>query len=138
MNDSLCLCELIKSLAAVCERRLNDALTDLGITHCQASVLVKILDGASQTMSSVSKELSCHKSNVTQVVDGLAAKGLIERKNSQTDRRVCTLILTKKGRAISAKAQVLLKHRAELCVDALDARDQMLLMKILRKALSRA
>ncbi len=137
MDTCLCLCELLKASAAACERELNEALADIGISHCQASVLVKITDGGSQTMSAISKELCCHKSNVTQVVDGLVAKGLIARKNSKTDRRVCTLVLTKKGKALSAKAQVLLKHRADLCLDSLDTKDRILFKNLLQKMLGR-
>ena len=136
MDDSLCLCQLLKALAATCERELNNALAELQSSHCQANVLLKIFEGGTRTMYAVSKQLCCHKSNVTQVVDGLVAKGLIERKNSDVDRRVCSLVLTKKGVAISAKAHVLLRHRAEKCIDSLSTKDRAVLAKILRQALA--
>ncbi len=135
MDTCLCLCELLKASAAACERELNEALADIGISHCQASILVKILNGGPLTMSAISKELCCHKSNVTQVVDGLAAKDLIERIASKEDRRVCTLSLTRKGKAISAKAESMLCTRAKTCVGCLSAKEQTALAKLLEKSL---
>lgn len=137
MDNCLCLCELIKAVSASCERDLNDALAGLGISHCQASILVKIRASGQLTMSEISKELCCHKSNVTQVVDGLAAKGLIERKTLRADRRVSTLTLTKKGRALGAKAHTALVKRSKSCVGFFSAKDRSALMSLLARALER-
>ncbi len=135
MDQCLCLCELMKASAAACERELNDALGDTGISHCQASILVKILNGGPLTMSAVSKELCCHKSNVTQVVDGLTTKGLIERVADKEDRRVHMLTLTRKGKLLGAKAQTLLGKRARACVGCLSPVERTQLTKLLEKSL---
>ena len=137
MNDFLCLCGLLKASAAACERELNEAIVEMGISHCQAMILIKISDSDGMTMSAISKELCCHKSNVTQVVDGLASKELIERQISKEDRRLCILTLTKKGIALSAKAKVLLEHRAEKCFSKLPRKDLETLESILKEMLKK-
>lgn len=134
MDNCLCLCELLKAASAACERDLNNALSAIGISHCQASILVKLQSSGPFTMSAVSKELCCHKSNVTQVVDGLAARGLIERKTSREDRRVSVLTLTAKGRALGAKAQTALAERARGCVGCFSVKERNMLVGLLERA----
>ena len=135
MDDSLCLCHLLKAAAAVMERELNDALSDLGISNCQASVLVNLLRSGPLAMSAVSRELCCHKSNVTQVVDGLASKGLVSRIGSEEDRRVSMLSLTAKGKALAAKAESVLGSRAHMCVECFTPKERVQFAKLLEKSL---
>jgi DNA-binding MarR family transcriptional regulator len=48
-------------------------------------------------LSSLAGLLHCDNSNVTGIADRLEAAGLIERRPSETDRRVKTLALTARG-----------------------------------------
>lgn len=137
MDESLQLCECLKASAAACERELNEVLSGLGISHCQASILVKIKHAGTLTMSAVSKELCCHKSNVTQVVDGLASKGLLERGTSKDDGRVCVLTLTAKGKTVSAKAQTLLVQRAQECVALFTPKERETLLALLKRSIEK-
>lgn len=55
-------------------------------------------DGCSQT--ELSRQLIMHRSNVTGLVDRLAARGLVRRADSPTDRRAFTLLLTPGGKKL--------------------------------------
>jgi DNA-binding MarR family transcriptional regulator len=134
MNDSLCLCALLKSVAGSCERALNDVAMTLGVSHCQATVLVHLSQGP-KMMSALGRELCCHKSNVTQVVDGLVKKKLVKRAHSATDRRIHTLTLTTQGATIARKALRILDKRASAALTCLSATECRTLQTILTRLL---
>ena len=132
MDDSLCLCNTLKAAAACCERELNDALAEFEISHCQAMILFKIGEGKI-SMSDMSKEMCCHKSNVTQVVAGLEKKGLVTRSLQQNDRRVTDLALTQKGVAASARLRELLCKRATDCMGVFTSAEKKTFRELLKK-----
>ncbi len=132
MDDSLCLCNTLKAASACCERELNDALSALDINHCQAAILLKIADGKI-SMSAMSREMCCHKSNITQVVSGLEKKELIIRSLQENDRRVSSLVLTKKGVEAGAQLKILLSVRAKDCMNVFSASEKKTLEVLLKK-----
>lgn len=136
MDDSLCLCNTLKAAAACCERQLNDALTEHDMSHCQAMILGKISDGKI-SMSDMSKEMCCHKSNITQVVSGLEKKGLITRSLLETDRRVSELVLTAKGKTVHETLRGLLSARAKSCMSVFTAEEKQTLGMLLKKYIER-
>lgn len=132
MDDSLCLCSSLKAAAACCERELNDALSEFDISHCQAMILLKIGDGKI-SMSDMSREMCCHKSNVTQVVSGLMKKGLFTRSLMESDHRIAELLLTPKGRAASVRLRELLSSRADDCMGIFTKEERRIFAELLRK-----
>lgn len=132
MDHCLCVCELLKAAASVSERKLNEALSDQGVSHCQAQILLKITEG-DLSMSALSKVLCCHKSNVTQVVDGLVEKGLIVRSASESDRRACVLTLTVKGKKAMQAIEKALKESAVQCMKIYTPEEKQTLAGLLRK-----
>jgi DNA-binding MarR family transcriptional regulator len=131
MDDCLCVCELLKAAASLSERKLNESLAELDVSHCQAQILLKITEESS-SMSALSKMLCCHKSNVTQVVDGLTKKKLIERVASSTDRRVCELKLTPKGKKVTQEIGVILRKQAGTCMNVFSPADKQKFADLLR------
>jgi len=67
------------------------------LTTMQAFALCLLNPERQLPMHSLSEMLVCDASNVTGIVDKLLGSGYIERKESDTDRRVNTISLTKKG-----------------------------------------
>ncbi len=132
MDDCLCVCELLKAAASVSERKLNEALSVLDISHCQAQIMLKI-HKEPVSMSVLSRALCCHKSNITQVVDGLVKKGLIDRISSSTDRRVCELKLTTKGKKVCAEMEDVLKKQANVCMKIFSPTEKQTLADLLRR-----
>ncbi len=132
MDDCLAVCNHLKAAASCCERELNDALSTLDISHCQATILQKV--GASPvSMSELSKAMCCHKSNVTQVVGGLLKKGFLQRSFLKTDRRVSELKLTPKGKTVAAKLHRILHERACSCMSIFTAVEKKEFAGLLKK-----
>lgn len=132
MDDCLSVCNLLKAAAACCERQLNDALSDMDISHCQATILLQVTEKP-VSMSELSKAMCCHKSNITQVVGGLTKKKLIERSSPKDDRRVSHLKLTAQGRAACAKLEVVLCGSATECMSVFSAKEKQTFAELLKK-----
>jgi len=89
------------------------------------------------TMRALADELACDASNVTGLVDRLEARGLLERRTSDSDRRVKRLVLTPAGRRLSDKVEAQML-RPPPAIAALSAADQKALREILDRALAHA
>ncbi len=132
MDDCLSVCNLLKAAAACCERQLNDALSDLEISHCQATILLKLIEGP-VSMSALSKEMCCHKSNITQIVGGLEKKGFIERASLENDKRVTQLTLTTKGKNAALGLKGVLCGRATDCMGIFSTSEKKTFALLLKK-----
>jgi DNA-binding MarR family transcriptional regulator len=85
-------------------------------------------------MRALAQALHCDSSNVTGLVDGLAAQGLVERRESEHDRRVRMLVVTERGAAVRARLHEAIQEIPEPLA-ALSEEDQRTLRDILRRAL---
>jgi DNA-binding MarR family transcriptional regulator len=74
----------------------------------QAFLLRSLTPEAKVLMCHIASALSCDASNVTNLVDRLETRGLIERQADPSDRRVRRIVLTRAGA----------KLRAQLLADA--------------------
>ncbi len=83
--------------------RIAAVAAELGLTPQQAILLRHL--GRPRTMGEIAEVLACDRSNVTGLVDRLAARGLVERVSDPDDRRVKYLVLTDAGRAHRAGLQ---------------------------------
>ncbi len=137
MDDCLCLCGLLKNAASCCDRHMNIAVDDIGISHCQAQVLMHISSKGSVSMTTLSKQLCCHKSNVTQIVDVLAKRGFIERVASKADKRVFALRLKPKGKTLLSIAEKMLRKHAKESLSMFTEPERKQLEKLLKKYVDR-
>ena len=79
---------------------LSGEAAKLDLTLPQAHVLQLLGAGPARTMTSIAGALGCDASNVTGIVDRLEARGLIERRNSDDDRRIKTISITRDGASL--------------------------------------
>lgn len=94
----------------------------LGALHCSASA---------HKMSQLSDELGTSPRNITALVDGLEAEGLVARRPHPSDRRATLIELTEAGRSICRKRwDEHQAHGAELFAD-LSPDDQQHLLRIM-------
>jgi DNA-binding MarR family transcriptional regulator len=70
---------------------------NLGLSPVHAKTLLSLDALDPPPMGAIAEGLSCDASFVTNIVDKLEEKGLVERKPSKTDRRVKTVVITKAG-----------------------------------------
>jgi DNA-binding MarR family transcriptional regulator len=75
----------------------------LDLTPTQGLALRTLNPETPMAMNALAETLACDASNVTGVVDKLEARGLIERRAAEGDRRVKMLVVTERGRDLRRK-----------------------------------
>ena len=96
-------------------------------------VLHSLEPGSEMKMSSLAEVIACDASYITGIVDRLTARGLIERRDSPTDRRVTLIALTGDGAELRGRALERLYAPPEQ-IAALSRSDQRTLRDLLRRA----
>jgi DNA-binding MarR family transcriptional regulator len=111
--------------------RLIVALSELGLTFPQAHA-VRVLEEP-LPMSDLAERLVCDASNVTGIADRLEARGFVERRAEEGDRRVKVLALTAAGHDVRERILEIVTE-PPAAIAALPERDQRALRDILRRA----
>jgi len=94
---------LMTTLVFSARPRMFQAAQEFDLAPGQLRAL-QLLDPASEVpMSALAGTMFCDASNVTGIVDRLEARGLIERRPAQHDRRVKMLAVTDEGREVRAR-----------------------------------
>ncbi|HVY62775.1 MAG TPA: MarR family transcriptional regulator, partial [Planctomycetota bacterium] len=81
-------------------RRMMAACEQLGISPMQGHALHLLDEKGPLSMSEVAEHLGCDASNVTGIVDRLEARGFVERRPHERDRRVKLLAITPAGHEV--------------------------------------
>lgn len=105
-----------------------------GLSPVQCHVLHLIEPGKPMPMSRLAEVLSCDASNVTGLVDRLETRGLVQRRQAASDRRVKELDLTATGSRLRAELLQRMTGRP-LPLARLTAREQRALVSILERLL---
>jgi DNA-binding MarR family transcriptional regulator len=85
------------------EAKVEDALERAGLSGPKYSVLSALVDaGNPLSLSELANELSCVRSNMTQLVDRLESDGLVRRVHCPEDRRLVKAEITEEGRTRQA------------------------------------
>jgi DNA-binding MarR family transcriptional regulator len=116
--------------------KVGAALGELGLSFAQAHALRMLDPEEPRPMSALAERLFCDASNVTGIVDRLEARGLVERRSSEGDRRVKALTLTEAG--VELRDRVLdVMSEPPAAIAALSSDDQKALRDILARAVER-
>jgi DNA-binding MarR family transcriptional regulator len=115
-------------------RRLTAEVEALGLSMMQGHLL-HLLDEGPLSMSEVADRLGCDASNVTGLVDRLEARGLVERRAHEHDRRVKLLAATAKGHDLHELFHEKLRE-PPVELKTLSLADQRALRDILRRAVA--
>ena len=81
------------------KREVEARMSELGLTDAQWKPLWLLKSGRADTAFELAREMNIDAGAMTRMLDRLAAKGLVERLRSDTDRRVVHLRLTRDGEA---------------------------------------
>jgi long-chain acyl-CoA synthetase len=90
-------------VAAWLSKRVEVALGTVDLTLPQFRVLGILAEGSSAA-SGLADRLAVRRPSITAVVDGLVTRGLVDRRQEDTDRRRVELRLTDEGAQILADA----------------------------------
>jgi len=106
--------------AAYLARLLEIALGDVGLSLPQYRLLGYLSRGSSAA-SPAARELSTSRPSVTALVDGVVAKGLVERLPHPGDRRKITLAMTAPGFDALSQADAAITARLQTVASYLPA-----------------
>ena len=88
---------LIHQLFMMQRSRFLAIASELELAPAQLGALKSLEPGTPVPMSRLADTLACDNSNVTGIVDRLEARGLVERRADEHDRRVKMLVVTERG-----------------------------------------
>ncbi len=130
--------QLVMQIAGRTRRAWLADLEPYGLSPHLARPLMVISRADPETLrlSDLADKLRITPRSTTEVVDGLAERGLVERHPSPTDRRATVLVLTAEGRRLAEELQRSRHEHGDAMFDALSERDQAALRKLLIKVLS--
>jgi DNA-binding MarR family transcriptional regulator len=114
-------------------RRFLTLASELDLHPAQMGALAQMEPGRPVPMNELATLLHCDNSNVTGIVDRLQARGLVERRPYEQDRRVKHIALT----ALGVKARERVRKRMAEAPEAfrrLASADQRMLRDVLRRA----
>ena len=115
--------------------RFPSVAMKLGMAPKQLGLIWRLEPGATLSMREIGESLYCDASYVTDLVDRLEERGLIERRPSPDDRRVTLIALTAAGEDVRKQALDLLFEPPDEFA-ALDAEELRTLSRLLAKAVA--
>jgi DNA-binding MarR family transcriptional regulator len=120
-------------LAAQRRLRGRDAKLVDGISLAQLRLLRTLARDGSMPATQLASAVAISPSSLTQALDGLERRGLVERVRSTDDRRVVTVALTQEGARRSEARRAELRRVLEQTFDDLPEHDLASGARILRR-----
>ncbi len=114
--------------------RMLAIASEFDLAPAQVLALKALEPGEPKAMSELAGALRCDNSNVTGIADRLEARGLVERRPAEHDRRVKMLHLTDEGAALRERLWERLSRPPEP-IASLSPEDARALRDILERAL---
>jgi DNA-binding MarR family transcriptional regulator len=125
-----------EALGAVARRLRSASLTSLStwdVTPSQMRALRVLGRHGPIRFSELAQHLHIAPRSATEVVDAVAAKGLVERAPDPTDRRAVLVSLTDRGRELMEEARRVQGLESEKLFERLSSADRDHLARILRQ-----
>jgi DNA-binding MarR family transcriptional regulator len=114
--------------------RMAAIAAEFDLAPAQMWALHALEPGRPKPMSELAQKLRCDNSNVTGIIDRLEARGLVERRPGERDRRVKMLTVTPAGEELRERVRERLSRPPEV-LDNLPEEDARALRDILLRAL---
>ncbi|MEU5260079.1 MarR family transcriptional regulator [Amycolatopsis sp. NPDC021455] len=106
--------DVVSLLARIVDRFVasyESAAAAQGLTTVQAKVLAAL--GEPLPMHRIAEKLKSERSNVTGIIDRLEARGLVERRPDERDRRIKNIVATPAGAVLARNFRRSLGFAAE-------------------------
>ncbi len=136
MIDAQELARLIGEFGKAYTRRIWSEMSRAGTTPARARLLAALQCQGTRKMSELGEELDVTPRNITKLVDGLEAEGLVTRQPHPTDRRATLVSLTDRGVLVGKESALADTAAAAWLYRQLSPTDRQHLGRILRKLLA--
>jgi DNA-binding MarR family transcriptional regulator len=90
-------------VAHLMQNQFNQKLAEYGVTHAQFKVLYQLTEHSELLQSAIQNRLYIKASTMNGIIDSMLKNGLINKKESEQDRRSKIISLTEKGRDLEEK-----------------------------------
>lgn len=132
-DDEESLAETFWSVARRLRHQSKRTLEPWEINPGHARALAVLMRHGAVRLSTLAEHLRIAPRSATEVVDGLAERGLVERRPDPVDRRATLVALTGAGERVGEAIRVARAAEAERFFGALDPADRAELTRILRR-----
>lgn len=116
----------------------GDRLEELGLKGCHAGYLMEICADPGLSQEMLAKRICINKSNVARQLPVLEEEGFVQRRPSDTDRRVIRLYPTEKTLAAMPQIRQILGDWSEYVTQDLSPEELVQLEKLLQSMARRA
>ncbi len=114
------------------ETRAEETLGTVNLSLAKYKALRQlVLAGDPLPLSDLAQQLTCVRSNMTQLVDRLEAEGLVRRVSDPSDRRIVRAEITALGRNLEAQGAQLLGVAESELMGRISPEDDARLVRIL-------
>ncbi|WP_022729835.1 MarR family winged helix-turn-helix transcriptional regulator [Fodinicurvata sediminis] len=107
-----------------------------GLTAVQIRVLQIVDENGQATSKEISQRMGVAQATMTSLIDRLVAKGMVERRRSEADRRQTNIFISEAGRAAVKKAPDPLQQRYVKQFTALEDWEQAMIVASLERVAS--
>ncbi len=121
-------CRLKKHIADVFKKK------GVNLTAEQYLVMDTLWNEGTLTQQTIAFIIQKDKNSVTQFIDNLEKKGLVERAVDKNDRRVNNIVVTEKGMAMKQSTKELAIDSMNKVVDGIPEEQLTIFVDVLRKA----
>ncbi|MEU5530218.1 MarR family transcriptional regulator [Micromonospora chersina] len=132
-DDEESLGETFWAVARRLRHQSRRTLEPWEINPGHARALAVLMRHGAVRLSTLAEHLRIAPRSATEVVDGLAERGLVERRPDPVDRRATLVALTGEGERVGEAIRVARAAEAERFFGALDPADRAELTRILRR-----
>lgn len=130
------------SLIALLYRKANMfwtlELKEYGLSAAEYPVMLRLYRSDGITQEEISREVQVDKSAVTRVLQSLMAKGLVERRRDENDRRCNRIFLTDQAEKYRNQIEALRECWGETLQRGMTEEEKQIFMRLLSKAAENA
>jgi DNA-binding MarR family transcriptional regulator len=124
---------LLSQVGAHSSAKFAERLEPFGYKPAHAGILRVMSQSDGLSQQALGEKLGMFPSRLVGIIDELEHKGLVERRNSPTDRRSYALFLTQAGhKALVQIGKVAREHQDSVCAALIDA-ERVQLADLLRR-----
>ena len=112
-------------------RAVNDQMTGCGLSMARTKVLMRLREQGPTRQSALASAFELSPHSITDMVDALERRGLVERQPDPTDRRAKLVAITKAGEDCLAVAHVTRERLLKQIFGSLSEEDRAHFMRLL-------